>query len=141
MADLPPNSVALYRICTEKSVLGFGRYRDLTVGDIIIMDASYIAYVYYTCSKVSFHKDILDLLKLTPIEKPGKNQELFEAWKKEYYAGLPFTEEERKHYFFKKKQAEKRRAAKKLERVERYENYTTNKGWLQSINHGHTKLK
>ena len=141
MADLPPNSVALYRICTEKSVLGFGRYRDLTVGDIIIMDASYIAFVYYTCSKVSFHKDILELLKLTPIEKPGKNPDLLASWKKEYSASLPFTEEERKHYFYIRKNVQKRKAAKKLERVERYENKTTNKGWLQSINHGHTKLK
>jgi len=141
MADLPPNSVALYRICTEKSVLGFGRYRDLTVHDIIIMDASYIAYVYYSCTKVSFHKDILDLLKITPIQKPGKNLELFEAWKKEFKANLPFTEEERKHYHYMRRNAEKRKAAKKLERVERYENRTTNKGWLQSINHGHTKLK
>ena len=44
MAELPQNSRALYRICTKKSVIGFGKYADLTVGDVLKIDKQYIVY-------------------------------------------------------------------------------------------------
>ena len=138
MAELPKNSVALYRICTEKSVLGFGRYRDLLVGQIIQLDPSYIAYVYYNVNKVSFHKDILEALKLTPIEKPGTSKDAFTAWKKENNLDqLPFTPEQAQHYRFIKANAEKRRAKARLRREEEMEERYCKKGRLQAKNHGH----
>lgn len=138
MATLPNNSVALYRICTEKSVLGFGKYRDLTVGDILCLDPSYIGYVYYNCQKISFHKDILEAMKLTPIEKPGADKEAFAAWKKENnYDNLPFTPEQTQHYRFIKARAEKRRAKARLAREEEMEERYCKKGRLQAKNHGH----
>ena len=49
-AKLPEGSRALYRIMTEKSTLGFGKYADLKVGDVIKVDPSYIVFAYYNCT-------------------------------------------------------------------------------------------
>ena len=137
MATLPPNSVALLRICTEKSRLGFGKYDDLTVGDILKVDEVYIAYVYYNIPKVSFKQDILDRLAITPIAKPGKDQKAWWAWKDAYE--LRFTEEQRSHGRMRLAQVRKAVAKAKAARVARA-TYCS-KATLQAINHGHIDIK
>ena len=135
MAQLPPNSVAIYRICTEKSLLGFGKYEDLPVGDILKVDEEYIVWVYANCEKVSFKKEILDALGVRQIQKPGIDPDILREWKRKQ--SEQFTEEERKHGAYAKYWGRKRAAKANLARVERSVRRT--KGELQAINHGHRK--
>ncbi len=137
MATLPPNSVALLRICTEKSRLGFGKYGDLTVGDILKVDRKYVAYIYYNIEKVSFKKDILEDLHITPIAKPGKDKEAWWAWEREYESS--FTEEQQLHGRFQRARVRKAVQRARLVREIRATSYS--KRDLQAINHGHMDYK
>lgn len=137
MAQLPPNSVALLRICTEKSVLGFGKYADCTVAGIMALEPRYIAYVYYSVRRISFHASILEALNIEPIGKPGTDQEALKRWNAAYRN--TFTEEQKKHYALMKGSIKKRKALKALARAEAREEGYTSKAHLQAINHGHIK--
>lgn len=133
MAEIPAGSRALYRIMTEKSILGFGQYSDLRVGDVLKIDADYIAWAYYTLSMVSFKADILEALDITPIEKPGVSEEAFKAWKRK--ASEQYTKEEREHFHYALKRADKKAALHRLCEAKRATSFT--KGQLQALNHGH----
>lgn len=135
MGQIPANSVALYRICTEKSVLGFGKYADLKVGDILKIDEEYIVWAYASLEKISFHRDILDRLGLPTIPKPGTETKVLFDWRRRRSA--KYSEEERMHGAFIKKIGKKREAKAKLIRAER--STYRSRGELQAINHGHRK--
>ena len=132
MAELPNNSRALYRICTKKSVIGFGKYADLTVGDVLKIDKQYIVYLYYSVPKFSLHQSILEELEMPAIPKPGTSDDALKAWNKAESA--KYTEEERFHGYLKKRARIKRNAIGKLMRAKDATRFT--KGQLQAINHG-----
>lgn len=135
MIELPKNSVARYRICTEKSVLGFGKYADLTVGDILKVDEEYIVWAYATLPKISFHKSILERLGIRQIEKPGTDFRVLYAWRDDRSA--QFTEEQKMHGAYIKKIGRRKEAYARLMQAKRATTFT--KGQLQAINHGHKK--
>lgn len=132
---LPQNSRPLYRICTKKSRLAFGKYADLTVGDALKIDEDYIVWLYFCKPDFSLHRDILDELGIIPIEKPGTDEAALKEyrWKK----SQQFTEEQRMHGYFKKRNLLKRRAIGRLMAAKDAARMT--KGQLQSLNHGHGK--
>lgn len=134
MANLPAGSHALYRIMTEKSVIGFGKYADMRVGDILKVDPTYIAWAYFSCSMVSFKKEILEDVGITTaISKPGTSEEAFKEWKRKQSEG--YTEEERQHYHYAHVRAQKGAALARLCDAKRATTFT--KGQLQALNHGH----
>jgi hypothetical protein len=72
------STAVLLRTLTEKSILKFGRYNDLTVNEIMgslrTKGKIYLTWVYYNCSNISFHEDVLSTLGITDdikIPKPG----------------------------------------------------------------------
>ena len=136
-AKLPEGSRALYRIMTEKSTLGFGKYADLKVGDVIKVDPSYIVFAYYKLSNVSFSKQILEQLNIKPIDKPGTSEKGLLEWKRE--RDKQFTPEERRirwmHFCVRGKKV----SIAKLCQVQRSTHLT--KGELMAINHGHGRTK
>lgn len=132
MAEIPKGAIALYRICTEKSKLGFGKYEDYFVGDILKINPQYISWVYYNYEKVSFHARILELLGLEVIPKPGTAPEKHKDYLRR--ASQAFTQEQRRNGHYKFVCVEKKRAKAKLCRVEREVNLS--KAELQAINHG-----
>lgn len=141
MSTLPPGCIVRYRICTEKSVLGFGKYADLPVGDIMKVDEEYIPWIYYNKAGVSFHARILEGYGLEPIEKPGIAPDKFKAWVRQRHReqAEQFSEEERLHGRFiraQKIQAGKRAALARAERETRF-----SKRQLQQMNHGNMKVK
>lgn len=136
MAQIPANSRALYRIMTEKSVIGFGKYADMRVGDILKVDPSYIAWAYYTCSMVSFKTEILESLGCEPIQKPGTSEEALKRWYRKGLEGL--TEEEIREKFFHFRMAGKKVARARLADANDATHFT--KRQLQAANHGHIKL-
>lgn len=136
MAQLPEYSRPLYRICTRKSRLGFGKYSDLyTVGDILKADPKYIVWAYTSCENISFAQDILDELNLPLIKKPGTDKDVYFDWLRSRSA--QFSKEERMHGAAKKKMREKKSAIASYIRVRN--SVSLSKGQLQAINHGHFK--
>jgi hypothetical protein len=76
------SSVVLLRKLTNKSVLNFGKYFDLTVQQILdTKKRKYLRWVYFNCSNITFTDELLDEL-LIPFDyrfdKPSKNIELGE---------------------------------------------------------------
>ena len=69
------------RTLTEKSIIGFGKYTDLRVKDLISMRRTRdIRWIYYNCSMISFMPDILRWARIEEcdeIEKPGKSHEKY----------------------------------------------------------------
>lgn len=74
--------VVRLRKLTTKSVLGFGKYQDSTVGHLLgYNQTTYLRWVYYNCSNIDFAEDILDLIHVSTenrIAKPGKAPEIYE---------------------------------------------------------------
>lgn len=134
MSGVPAGCVVRYRICTGKSILGFGKYADLRVGDIMKVDEEYVAWVYFNKAGISFHADILAGLGLPSIEKPGTDPKAFYTWKRKRSEG--FTEEERMHGAFIRARGRRAQAIAILIRAEKETRFT--KGQLQAINHGHS---
>ena len=136
MAQLPANARPLYRICTRKSRLGFGKYGELyTVGDILKIDPHYLVWCYTAMEQISFASDILEELGVAPIKKPGTDKDAYFEWTRARSA--QYTQEERMHGAAKKKLREKSRAVANLMAAKRSTSFT--KGQLQAINHGHIK--
>ena len=79
------SDVVLLRKLSRKSVMNFGKYFDLTVQQCIdTRKKSYLKWVYFNMSNITFLDEILDELKI-PFEfrfdKPNKNSELGEKLK------------------------------------------------------------
>lgn len=129
---LPQGAIAKLRVLTKKSRIGFGKHHDKTVADILICDKTYIAFAYYNIQHISFCDEILDEMELIRIDKPGKSDETFKAWRRAQ--SDKYTEEERRHGWMIHKRISKKAAKAKAVRSERYVSFT--KGELQAINHG-----
>ena len=73
-------AIPILRIMTMKSKLGSGKYRDYTLEDLFNLNKEgHIYKAYFVITNVSFNKEILDKLGLTPeyqIQKPGSNWKL-----------------------------------------------------------------
>ena len=70
------------RTMTEKSIIGFGKYTDLTVRNLIDQrKTTELRWIYYNCSLLTFKPEILEFLGIVDeyvIEKPGKNPDMYE---------------------------------------------------------------
>ncbi|HDZ04882.1 hypothetical protein LCGC14_0370450 [marine sediment metagenome] len=77
----------LLRTLTKKSILGFGKFADCKVGDLMkisIKEIEYLVWVYYHMSMISYHNDILielGIIEDLQIDKPGKEMKNFYRWK------------------------------------------------------------
>jgi hypothetical protein len=71
----------LHRIMTEKSIIGFGHFRDLRVGDLISNNQQKeLIRMYYNLEKNDFSEDVKQKINLTGeriIHKPGKNYDMY----------------------------------------------------------------
>lgn len=124
----------ILRKLTRKSVLGFGKHADLTVGGLLKADRySYLRWVYYNCSNITFMDNILDLISIPEeerITKPGKDVELFKELKGKRLDSCS----EWVNYLIKRKS----KCRFKGERVARRkrENCYFSKNLMQARNHG-----
>lgn len=69
------------RTLTRKSKLGFGKYKDLTVQNILDLKMPLVLISpYYKLTSINFIDDILDELKITQeyrIKKPSSNKDVY----------------------------------------------------------------
>ena len=125
----------LLRKLAWKSKLGFGKFADLTIHDIMIVEPYYLAWVFYQFEMIDFIDEIKEQLQLIPIAKPGAEPDKLREWK--ITQSEQYTDEERMHNRMiraRKRKAQKvacLMAAKKLER------FSARKSVLQAKNHGH----
>ena len=67
------------RTLTLKSVVGFGKYTDSTVGQVLGLNRTgYLRWIYYNMSGISFMPEVLEKIFIHPwdeIDKPGKDPE------------------------------------------------------------------
>lgn len=136
------SDVTLLRKLTRKSILGFGKHKDLTVQNLIDLDKkSYLRWVYYNCSKIDFMEDILkEIFKqdFVRLNKPDKNPELYEAYLKKW---MEKTEEDMPNFVIQKLKAKTEKKYLKDKKRELVNNRKRDKiffskGAMQSRNHG-----
>lgn len=77
--------VILLRKLTPKSVLDFGKYKGVSIQQLIdLKKYNYLRWIYYSCSKITFTDDILKTISIiyreydNRIEKPGTDLEMHE---------------------------------------------------------------
>lgn len=131
---------ALYRKLAFKSRLGFGRYADATVQDLLkVGEEEYLIWVYYNSDRIDFLPEVREAIGITQlIDKPGKNpelgQEIIRARHRESWGAL--TAEEKKLRYMKRctlaRKAEKARYAEACS-SNRHE---SKKDILRAKNHG-----
>lgn len=128
-------SAILKRKMTLKSKLGFGRYNDMRVSDIINIKnhagTQYLIWVYYTMKNMDFEEETLMRLRITPkfrIEKPGFSKKMMLVMKDEM-----FTEKE-KEMMLKEKNFAMAQSYAEFREKDRL-NFSNKK--LQARNHGH----
>lgn len=76
------------RTMAEKSTFDFGRYEGVSVGQVLGLDKSYIAYVYYHYANISFLPEILEQVGITEdlrLNKPAKDVELMKKYNRRMY--------------------------------------------------------
>lgn len=133
MAQLPPNAVALYRIMTEKSVIGFGKYADMTVRQVLCVEPGYIVWMYACKEKISLCRALKDELGLPDMKKPGVDEQVLRDWNAQRRGAL--SEDENRKVDMLMNIGKKRKAKAQFVSAVKAEHYT--KRQLQAINHGH----
>lgn len=128
----------ILRTLTNKSVLGFGQYRELTVLEIINLQKSgYLRYAYFNFYGITFTDEVLDKLNIHPkyrIHKPGTNPELFEQHHQMIHSANHTSDPMR--YFKWTGRNHKIQRGRQYYREKTYFREST-KGVLQAKNHGH----
>ena len=75
--------LVLLRTLTPKSMIMFGKFKDLTVQELLNMQKiRYLRWMYFFNSKINFTPEVLELLSITEvyiINKPGIDEEKYDA--------------------------------------------------------------
>ena len=72
--------VPLLRTLSFKSKLGFGKYADMTVYEIINLDKSdYLRWIYYNVNGISFNNEVLFKIRIFYREKVVYNINVWAA--------------------------------------------------------------
>jgi len=127
------------RTMTEKSLMGFGKYKNMHVGEVMktLTGSSYLRWAYFNCSMISFHEELLiklGIFQKDRITKPGTDEEkYFEIMHRIQTDDNPKTKLIRKLSNKKriKTQKQKNRASLMRDRI------TYSKSSMQARNHGH----
>jgi hypothetical protein len=84
--------VILLRKLSLKSIIGFGKYSEWTVGKLIEFNKNhYLAYIYYTINGIDLLPEVLDIIKIPKklkIDKPGENIELLKIYENTIFTKL-----------------------------------------------------
>jgi hypothetical protein len=132
--------VVTLRILTEKSVMGFGQFKDMTVRHVIdLRRGQYLRWCYYNMSGISFNEQVLKEIHIFEkeyIKKPGIDPEQ-EIKKRDILAKMFLATDGEAAYCAGKNRI------KKLRRVDRINKDYSNKiayykkSVLQARNRGH----
>lgn len=122
----------LLRTLTAKSTMGFGKWGQLTVGNLIETKPDYLRWIYFNSSNINFTDDVIDGIGIPDsdkIKKPGKDSELGKKLESEIHKLLTWREKKNKDNDIKAIQRSK------LAYAERIEKLTAKRA--QGVNQGH----
>ena len=123
----------ILRKMTLKSVFHAGVMQGLTVQQVIDqLRNTYLRWIYYNYSGITFTDDILDIINIRPedrITKPGKNPEYGEQLQKIIHSRISKTSQE------KNIRIASSRARARLKKMNK--DMRNTKGAMQAKNHGH----
>ena len=123
----------ILRKMTLKSVFHSGVMQGLTVQQVIDqLRNTYLRWIYYNYSGITFTDDILDIINIRPedrITKPGKNPEYGEQLQKIIHSRISKTSQE------KNIRIASSRARARLKKMNK--DLRNTKGAMQAKNHGH----
>ena len=84
--------IPILRILSRKSTLGFGKYGDLSIQQLLdLRKGQYIRWVYYNFEGITFQDDILkeaSIFDNDKISKPGRNPEVCDIITKKKWSSL-----------------------------------------------------
>jgi len=124
------------RKLTPKSKLGFGKFSDLTIGELLILRKTvYLRWVYYNCSMIDYDDVIFSSIHMNEkhkIEKPGVNPDLYEIVNNKIQATISGGAVN----FYKMKSKMNRKNRIKHFRASCGSRNTASKGVMQAFNHG-----
>ena len=128
------NSSTTKRILTLKSKLGFGKYADVTISDIIkINKCDYLRWVYFNYNGIDFLPEVLNVIHI-PLEyrlvKPDKNPDILTE------VNLK-ADEKHKYRYDKEKIVDKDLEKIKMCKKKKKKKFFESKISLMNKNHGH----
>jgi hypothetical protein len=127
------NGALQLRKMATRSIIGFGKYSDLMVGDLLKgshNERQYLAYLYYNKELVSFIDEVLDDLKIEGdlvIDKPGINPNVKHKWDKSVMTEL----DKLRRYNLKRRDIKHGAASSGVRDKKQF-----SKGSMQAINQG-----
>jgi len=125
------------RTLTDKSVLGFGQYRDMTLRQIIDYGkTNYLGWVYFNCETIDFHIDLLNEIYINHkyrLTKPAKAPELYEKWIRSRLGSVLHTDPLK---YNKSRSITKHETKMKMKRLAKTHSFLNKKCVLQAKNHG-----
>ena len=125
----------LLRTLAKKSILGFGKYADMTIKNLLDLNrTTYLRWIYYNMDMISFSNEILEEIKISDdfkIQKPGKAPEKHDLLNDILWDKIGS--------FNKFKQESHRKKVRKARAVNRsiVDKKRFSKANLTRINHGH----
>lgn len=127
------------RILAEKSTLWFGKYKDMSVSQIISLGhTAYLRYIYYNYDSISFNENILKSIHIindyydNRIDKTGTDKQLFDKLRGIYFDNMCKRLNSAEHAVNIVKKAYKVRYKCLIQRERLY----YSKGNMQRKNHG-----
>lgn len=131
--------VVTLRTLTQKSILGFGKYKECSVSVLLDLKHSrYLRWVYYNIAGISFTDEILEsiyIFEQDKIKKPGTDKEKGESLNNIMFASMNKNDSLNaiKVVNHAKKEMKKDIGRRNWSRSNLY----FNKSLLQAKNHGH----
>ena len=126
------------RKLSYKSIFDFGKHTHKSVGQVMELHKTYLTWIYYNCSNISFVDEILDDIlsvsgeQLQRIEKPGIKPELYDIFINKIKS-IPITEAYAKRILARSKALKRGRAATIYANI----NKISKKQYNQFKNQGH----
>ena len=123
------------RVLTLKSRLGFGKYANNTIQEIVNLGKNqYLRWVYYNYEHIDYIEEILNIIYITDeyrIIKPAKNVELLKIVDS-------LTIDKEKHRFHKISNDESKKAKERVNNTFKFKKIVENSSYsLLLKNHGH----
>ena len=130
--------IVRHRILTMKSVLGIGRYNNIPIERLLLIEPNAVRYAYYKYEAIDFNDEVKKAADIRiEIPKPGCDWDKYVENARLIRADL--TEEDRIHYAMAMRR--KRRAENDALRVGNAKGRYMSKAYLQAVNHGNAKMK
>ena len=130
--------IVRHRILTMKSVLGIGRYDNIPIERLLLIEPNAVRYAYYRYEAIDFNDEVKKAADIRiEIPKPGCDWDKYVENARLIRSDL--TEEERMHSAMHMKR--RRRVENDALRAGNAMGRYMSKGYMQAVNHGRAKVK